>query len=124
VTPYYEHAGTKLYRGDCLAVLESLEPESMHCAISSPPYWALRDYELPPTEWPEVAFAPIAALPMITAPAQSVQLGHETDPWHFVGHIVHVFRALRRVLRRDGTLWVNMGDSYASGGRGGGFLHG
>jgi hypothetical protein len=60
------------------------------------------------------------ALPAITVPAQSIQLGMENDPWAFVAHIVHVFRAVRRVLRPDGTLWLNMGDSYASGGRGGG----
>jgi DNA modification methylase len=106
--------------GDCLAVLEKFAAASVHCCISSPPYWALRDYELPPTDWPEVTFTPIAGLPALTIPAQSIQLGHETDPWAFIGHIVHVFRATRRVLRTDGTLWINMGDSYASGGRGGG----
>jgi DNA modification methylase len=110
----------RLIVGDVIAELERLPTASAHVCVTSPPFWCLRDYDLPPSDWPEVTFVPMAALPAITVPAQSIQLGMEHDPWAFVAHIVHVFRALRRVLRPDGTLWLNMGDSYASGGRGGG----
>ena len=51
-------------------------------------------------------------LPPLDTPAQTVALGLEPDPWAFVGHLVEVFRAVRRVLRADGTLWLNLGDSF------------
>ncbi|WAH38592.1 DNA-methyltransferase [Alicyclobacillus dauci] len=69
---------------------------SVQCCITSPPYWGLRDYGV------------------------AGQLGLETTPEEYVEHIVEVFREVWRVLRDDGTLWLNLGDSYASGGRGGG----
>jgi DNA modification methylase len=55
-------------------------------------------------------------LPPLDIPGQTVALGLEPDPWAYVGHLVEVFRAVRRVLRDDGTLWLNLGDSYAGGG--------
>lgn len=83
---------------------------------TSPPYWGLRDYGIQPQDWPEVSFSPVAGLPPITIPAQQVCLGLEVDPWAFVGHLVLVSRALRRVLRDDGVLFLNLGDSYAGNG--------
>jgi DNA modification methylase len=106
--------------GDCLTELALIPTASVHCCVTSPPYLWLRDYEVAPTAWPEVSFAPIIGLPAITVPAQTEALGLERDIWSFIGHCVLVFRELRRVLRSDATLWLNMGDSYASGGRGGG----
>jgi len=58
-------------------------------------------------------------LPDVTVPPMASQLGLEPDPWSFVGHLVAVFREVRRVLRPDATVWLNMGDCYTSGGRGG-----
>lgn len=83
--------------GDCLELLRQMPDQSVHCVVTSPPYWgALRDYGMPG------------------------QLGMERDPSAFVVQIVSVFQEVRRVLRKDGCLWLNMGDTYAAGGRGGG----
>ena len=68
---------------------------SVHCVVTSPPYWGLRDYGV------------------------AGQLGLEADYREYVVKMVGVFREVRRVLREDGVCWVNMGDSYAGGGRGG-----
>lgn len=71
---------------------------------------------MPPQCWPEVTYCPMAGLPSITIPAQSVCMGLEATPEAFVGHLVLVFREVRRVLRDDGTLWLNIGDSMAGSG--------
>lgn len=78
--------------GDCLESLRGLRSESVHCCVTSPPYWGLRDYGKPG------------------------QLGMEKTPEEYVAKMVEVFREVRRVLRFDGTLWLNLGDSYATGG--------
>lgn len=80
--------------GDALSVLRTLESGSVHCCVSSPPYWGLRDYGV------------------------EGQIGLESTPEEFVSKLVDVFRGVRRVLRDDGTLWLNIGDSYvgSSGG--------
>lgn len=82
----------KLLQGDCFEVLPTLEAESVHCVVTSPPYWGLRDY------------------------GADGQLGLERTPEEYVAKLVSVFREVRRVLRNDGTLWLNLGDSYASQG--------
>jgi DNA modification methylase len=106
----------KLHNGDCLEVLKTLEPESINCCVTSPPYYGLRDYGIPPTEWPEIEFYPMPGMPAIKIPAQRCCLGLEKDPVSFIGHCVYVFRDVSRVLRDDGTLWLNLGDSYHGGG--------
>jgi DNA modification methylase len=88
--PYYEHAGITIYRGDSLDVLRGLPDESVNCCVTSPPYWGLRDYGV------------------------EGQLGLEKTPEEYIAKMVAVFREVRRVLRDDGTLWLNIGDSYAS----------
>lgn len=90
--PYYEHAGITIFHGDCQEVLPTLGAGSVHCVVTSPPYWGLRDYGV------------------------SGQLGLEPIPAAYVSRMVEVFQAVRRVLRDDGTLWLNLGDSYASQG--------
>lgn len=100
--------------GDCLDVPRTLPAESVHLCVTSPPYYGLRDYSIPPREWPEVTFAPVAGLPALTVPAQSSALGLEADLWAYVAHLVAVFREVRRVLRDDSCLWLNLGDSYCS----------
>jgi len=139
---------------------------SAHCIITSPPYWGLRNYGLPSTEWPTVTYTPMAGLQSVTGQgceprwehewgdaipgdprggsgpnakevyadggksvyARQVTrgnycqlcggwrgcLGLEPTPEMFVAHIVGIFRELWRVLRDDGTLWLNFGDSYAA----------
>jgi DNA modification methylase len=85
----------RILKGDCRDVLRSLPDESVHCCVTSPPYFGLRDYGV------------------------AGQIGLESEPDAFVGEMVGVFREVRRVLRDDGTLWINLGDSYAASGRGG-----
>jgi DNA modification methylase len=75
--------------GDCRESLRTLPDQSVHCVVTSPPYFGLRDY------------------------GHDGQLGLEPTPAEFVAAMVEVFREVRRVLRDDGTLWLNLGDSWA-----------
>jgi len=86
----------EILTGDCRAVLATMDPGSVHCCVTSPPYFGLRDY------------------------GHEGQIGLESSPQEYVDALVAVFREVRRVLRDDGTLWLNLGDSYAASGRGGG----
>ena len=74
--------------GDCRDVLRTLPDASVNCCVTSPPYLGLRDYGV------------------------DGQIGLEKTPDAFVAELVEVFREVRRVLRDDGTLWLNLGDSY------------
>ena len=65
-----------------------------------------------------VTFVPLAGMPAMTVPAMMCCHGLEPDPWSFIAHEVHLFREAYRVLRDDGTLWLNIGDSYATKPRG------
>lgn len=76
--------------GDCREVLQKLPDESANCCVTSPPYFGLRDYGV------------------------AGQIGLEPTPDTFVAEMVSLFREVRRVLRDDGTLWLNLGDSYCS----------
>lgn len=76
--------------GDCIEKLKEMAPESVNCCVTSPPYFGLRDYGV------------------------DGQIGLEATPDEFVAKLVAVFREVRRVLRDDGTAWVNLGDSYAA----------
>ena len=107
-----------LHAGDALDVLPRIQPESVQCVVTSPPYWALRDYDIPPSRWPGMEYIPIVGVEAVTLPAWEGCLGLEPGITEFIGHIVHVFRLLRPALKADGVIWVNMGDSYA-GARGG-----
>jgi DNA modification methylase len=78
--------------GDVLEKLATLKDESVHCVVTSPPYWGLRDYGV------------------------EGQLGLEATVEEYVEKMVAVFREVRRVLRKDGTLWLNMGDCYSGAG--------
>jgi len=76
--------------GDCIASMRGLPDQSVHTCVTSPPYFGLRDYGV------------------------EGQIGLEATPDAFVARLVEVFREVRRVLRDDGTLWLNLGDSYAA----------
>ena len=82
----------RIFIGDCRDVLKTLDAESVQCVVTSPPYYGLRDYGV------------------------SGQIGLEQSPDEYVAEMVSVFREVRRVLRQDGTLWLNLGDSYAVNG--------
>ena len=87
---------TKIMIGDCIEQLRLVPDRIVHCCVTSPPYFGLRDY------------------------GHAGQIGHEETPDAYVAKLVEVFREVRRVLRDDGTLWLNLGDSYSSGWNGGG----
>lgn len=80
----------KVLIGDCLSTLRTLPDQSVHMCVTSPPYFGLRDYGM------------------------EGQIGLESSPDAFIARLVEVFREVRRVLRDDGTLWLNLGDSYAA----------
>lgn len=88
----------RFQQGHVLDILKNLPDGSVHCVVTSPPYWGLRDYKLEPQVWPD---------------AWRGSLGLEPTPDLYIEHLVAVFREVRRVLRKDGTCWVNIGDSYA-----------
>lgn len=81
-----------IYQGDCLEVLKTLDDESVNCCVTSPPYYGLRDY------------------------GNAGQIGLEETPELYVTKMVEVFTEVKRVLKKDGTLWLNLGDSYWGGG--------
>ncbi len=74
--------------GDCLSKLKEIPSESVQTCVTSPPYWGLRDYD------------------------DSGQLGQEDHPEQFVSKLTEIFEEVKRVLRGDGTLWLNIGDTY------------
>jgi len=79
----------EIIQGDCLKSLRNLAPKSVNTCVTSPPYFGLRDY------------------------GADGQMGLEETPEEFVENLVKVFREVKRVLRDDGTVWLNLGDSYA-----------
>ena len=83
-----------ILQGDALTVLKTLPSESVNMCVTSPPYYALRDYGV------------------------DGQIGLEGTPEAYIKNLVAVFREVKRVLKNDGTLWVNIGDSYAGSGKG------
>lgn len=98
--------------GHNLDLLPAMPAGSVQCCLTSPPYWGLRDYGDPGRAWPSVTFSPMPGLPPMTIPASCEPLGLESDPWAYVGHLVALFREVRRVLADDGVLFLNLGDSY------------
>lgn len=79
--------------GDALAILKAIPANTFRCCVTSPPYWGLRDYGIPH------------------------QIGAEAELDDYITNLVRVFRQVRRTLKDDGTLWLNLGDSYTSGNR-------
>lgn len=84
-----------IHNCDCLLGLRGLPDNSVDCCVTSPPYYGLRDYGM------------------------EGQIGLEKTPAEFIDRLVEAFHEVRRVLKPDGTLWVNIGDSYAGSGKGG-----
>lgn len=106
-----------ILHGNALDRLGELAAGSIQCVVTSPPYWGPRDYGVPGTFWPAVEYRPMPGLEPIRCPEWFGCLGLEPDPVLYVGHLVAVFREVWRCLRDDGTLWLNLGDSYTSGNR-------
>jgi len=83
-----------IIQGDALEILKTFPDEFVDCCITSPPYWGLRDYGV------------------------NGQFGLEKTPEEYVAKMVKVFREVKRILKKKGTLWLNLGDSYAGSGQG------
>lgn len=113
-TPYFTDESTTLFHGDSFEILRQLPDASVDCCVTSPPYFGLRDYGVEPTEWPEVTYSPMPGVPSVAVPAMTCPLGMEPDPNAFVAHLLAIFREVLRALADDGTLWLNIGDSYAT----------
>lgn len=94
--PYYQDDQVTLWHGDALAVLREMQDGSANCIVTSPPYFGLRDYGV------------------------DGQLGAESSPAEYVENMRALFAEARRALANDGTLWLNLGDSYASNSKWGG----
>jgi DNA modification methylase len=149
--------GIEILQGHALDVLKGMDPESVHCCVTSPPYWGLRDYGTEPLVWDggegcEHVWGDVERGGLLhenrnfkSGPNAEVEgplvkvgderrnqggqfcqlcgawkgsLGLEPTPELFISHLVQIFREVRRVLRDDGTIWVNMGDSYSGSGKG------
>lgn len=91
-TLFSPEAKVEVLTGDNRQLLPAIDAESIQCCVTSPPYWGLRDY------------------------AHDDQIGLESTPIAYVQNLVQVFRQVRRVLKKDGTLWLNVGDGYARNG--------
>ncbi len=138
-------------QGDVIEQLRLMEPESVHCVVTSPPYYGLRDYGLPPSvwggdsdcnhEWGQDSYKrrsndskpgakqgtnngsvgrdePVTHSMCTQCGAWLGTLGLEPTLELYIEHMVEVFHEVRRVLRKDGQLWLNMGDAYAGSGKG------
>jgi len=136
-----------ILEGDVIDRLRRLPCDSIHCVVTSPPYWGLRDYGLRPVRWggrarcehdweptrpprhpgsqsgtghvargnPSVAYdASGGGSTCRKCGGWLGQLGLEPTPERFVEHVAGVFDEVRRILRPDGTLWLNLGDTYAT----------
>lgn len=114
----------QIIHGNCLEVMKDWPDGCIDCGVTSPPYYGLRDYGIPPSDWPEVSFSPIPGLPAMTIPAETSVHGLEKNIWAYVAHEVLIFREVRRVLSNHATLWLNLGDTYSNdtkwGGKSGG----
>ena len=93
VREVYHEDEIKIIQGDSRRALQTIPEGVFQCCITSPPYWGLRDYGI------------------------EGQIGAENDPEAYIADLVSIFREVRRTLRNDGTLWLNIGDSYTSGDR-------
>lgn len=99
MTPAYDDGMTVLLQGEVREVLAGLEAGSVHMAVTSPPFWSLRRYQgLQAVEWGD---------------GTTAALGLEKNVSSYIAHLVECFAAVKRVLRDDGTLWVELNDSYA-----------
>ena len=144
MNPYYDKNSVTIYHGDALKLLKELPSDSIHCCITSPPYYGLRDYGTGTWDGGDVncnhkrdnkvsdacstghsnkdltvgdaIYKTVC--PKCGAIRIDQQLGLEETPDDYVDNLVLVFREVNRVLKNDGTFWLNIGDSYAGSGKG------
>lgn len=134
--PYFEQSGIEIYQGNSIEVLGQLPSEFVHCVVTSPPYWGLRDYgtgdwdggdpncehscggQVQDSKAPGAITTGVRpgcdASSCLKCGAKRIdeQIGLEKTPEEYISKMVDVFREVRRVLKPDGTCWINIGDSY------------
>lgn len=140
----------KIYNEDAIQTMSRMEDNSIDCVVTSPPYWGLRSYDIPPQIWPDsqplceehewqikdyknpmdrdgqygdsfqpqghgknITEAPVISQFCLHCNAWRGELGLEPTPELYVEHITQIFREVKRVLSKTGTLFLNLGDSYA-----------
>lgn len=146
INVYYENNDSKIYNGNCLEVLKQLPDESIDCVVTSPPYWGLRDYGTAKWEGGDencdhiddsviggqgtaskkqhtnhgtqsIQYKDICA--KCGAKRIDEQLGLESSFEKYISNLCDIFDEVKRVLKKDGTCWVNLGDTYNSSGSSG-----
>jgi DNA modification methylase len=105
----------RIVQGHVMDMLRRIDDESVHCVVTSPPYYGLRSYGTEPQVWGGDWDHNHDDSEVCRCGRWVGHLGLEPTPELFIQHLVEVFREVRRVLRKDGTLWLNIGDSYATG---------
>lgn len=137
----FENNNYEIFQGDALEVLKTLDDNSINCCVTSPPYYGLRDYgtgkwvggdpDCPHYRTTKISDATItghakmaevgeavgdaiykSVCPLCGAVREDKQIGLEETPEEYIQRLVDVFHEVKRVLKDDGTLWVNIGDSY------------
>lgn len=104
MSKYFQTSNLTLYNGDALSVLQSLPDETIDCVVTSPPYYCLRNYsDQTVCKWPDGWIG---------------QLGTEPTFDLYIEHLTDIFREIKRVLKPTGTIWINIGDTYAGSGNG------
>jgi DNA modification methylase len=108
---------TTAYGVDVLEALRQLPDESVHAVVTEPPTWQKRILEGAgfPQNWKSVVYAPMCDMARIAVPEGAYHLGGEVKVQDYIGHLIAVFREVRRVLRKDGTLWVLVKEARANG---------
>lgn len=105
VRAIHAHERATMFVGDCRqAMANAIAPGSVHCVVTSPPYWGLRDYGIEPSDWED---------------GERCVFGLESTIEGYIAHTLEIFRGLDRVLRPDGVIWWNIGDTFARSGKGG-----
>lgn len=108
---------TRIIVGNALEVLPTLQANSIHCSVSSPPYYNLRKYSgNQDCWWPDMEYVPMPGLLPISVPQWYGSLGTEPELTMYIGHLVAIYRQVYRVLREDSVCFIVIGDSYCSQG--------
>lgn len=122
----------QIVQGNCLEVLRDMPDELVDCVVTSPPYWGLRAYEANPVVWGEDKDCKhkweteigktIQYQICLHCSAWRGQLGLEPTIELYISHLVEIFAECKRILKKTGTMWINIGDSYAGTGNKGEYL--
>jgi len=103
---------------DAISFLKTIDDESIDMVCSSSPYWNQRDYETTGIHWDAMTYKPIDSIYEIIIPEWQGELGSEPTIELFIGHMVMIYREIKRVLKKTGVVWMNIGDSFLTNAKG------